>query len=91
MKQKKLPMRRCVACHEMKGKRELLRVVKSPEGEILLDKTGKINGRGAYLCNDPACFGKARKTKVLNREFKMEIPVEIYEQIEKQVEENSDR
>lgn len=91
MKQKKNPMRRCVACREMRGKRELLRVVKSPGGEIFLDKTGKMNGRGAYLCNDPACFAKARKSRALNREFKMEVPDEIYEQMEKQVEGNSDR
>ena len=91
MKPKKIPMRRCIACREMKGKRELLRVVKSPEGEIALDRTGRMNGRGAYLCNDPACFTKARKSKALNREFKMEIPDEIYEALEKQVEESSDQ
>lgn len=84
-------MRKCVACHTMKGKKELIRVVKSPDGEILLDRTGKKNGRGAYICDDLACFDKACKTKALNREFKMEIPIEIYELIRKQLEEDSDR
>lgn len=90
MKPKKIPMRRCVACHQMKDKRELIRVVKSPENEIFIDPTGKKNGRGAYLCKDQACFAKARKSKSLNREFKMEIPAEVYEQLEKQMEGNSD-
>ncbi|AGC68083.1 hypothetical protein Cst_c10870 [Thermoclostridium stercorarium subsp. stercorarium DSM 8532] len=85
MKAKKIPMRRCVACHQMKDKRELIRVVKSPEGEIFIDPTGKKNGRGAYLCKDPACIAKARKAKSLNREFKSEIPVEIYEQLQEQL------
>lgn len=85
MKPKKIPLRRCIACREMKGKRELLRVVKTPEGDIVLDKTGRLNGRGAYLCDDPSCFAKARKAKALNREFKMEIPEEIYESLEKQI------
>jgi len=91
VKKKKIPMRRCIACREMKGKRELIRVVKSPEGDIFLDKTGRMNGRGAYLCNDTVCFAKARKTRALNREFKMEIPDDIYEKLEKQLEENGDR
>lgn len=84
-------MRRCVACQQMKEKKGLFRVVKSPEGEIFLDPTGKKNGRGAYLCKDPACITKARKSKSLNREFKMEIPAEVYQHLEEQVEENSDR
>lgn len=91
MKKKKVPLRRCVACQEMKEKRDLIRVVKSPEGEILIDITGKMNGRGAYLCKDPNCLAKARKSKSFNREFRMEIPVEVYEQLEKQMEGNGDR
>lgn len=91
MKPKKVPLRRCIACREMKSKKELLRVVKSPEGEVFLDRTGRKNGRGAYLCNDPACFAKARKTRALNREFQMEIPDEIYEGLEKQLEGKSDQ
>ncbi len=89
MKPKKIPMRRCIVCREMKAKRELIRIVKSPEGEISIDRTGRMNGRGAYLCNHPSCFAKARKTKALNREFKIEIPDDIYEALEKQMEEFS--
>ena len=84
MKRKKIPMRRCVACHQMKDKRELIRVVKSPEGGVFIDPTGKKNGRGAYLCKDPDCFARVRSSKLLNREFKTEIPAEIYEQLEEQ-------
>lgn len=91
MKPKKVPLRRCVACREMKPKRELLRVVKSPENEIFIDKTGRMNGRGAYICNNADCFLKVRKTKALNREFKMEIPDSIYENLEGQLEGKSDR
>jgi predicted RNA-binding protein YlxR (DUF448 family) len=80
-------VRRCIACLEMKAKRELIRVVKSPEGEISLDETGRKNGRGAYLCKDPSCFRKAQKSKALNREFKTEIPDDIYQLMEKQLEE----
>ena len=87
MKKKKVPVRRCIACLEMKAKRELIRVVKSPEGEIPLDETGRKNGRGAYLCKDPSCFRKAQKSKALNREFKTEIPDDIYQLMEKQLEE----
>ena len=91
MKPKKIPLRRCIACREMKGKKELLRVVKSPEGEIFLDRTGRMNGRGAYLCDNPECFAKACKTKAFNREFKMEIPDDIYQGLAKQMEEKRDR
>ncbi|MDD4295399.1 MAG: YlxR family protein [Ruminiclostridium sp.] len=91
MKPKKVPMRRCIACREMKPKRELLRIVKSPEDEVSIDKTGRMNGRGAYICNDAACFVKAKKTKALNREFKMEIRDEIYDTLEKQMEGKFDK
>ncbi len=91
MKPKKVPMRRCIACREMKQKRELLRIVKSPEDEVSIDKTGRMNGRGAYICNDEACFVKARKTKALNREFKMEIHDDIYEALEEQMEGKCDK
>ena len=66
---KKIPMRQCVGCREMKEKRALIRVVKSPEGEISLDFRGKKPGRGAYLCPDPACLARARKSKALERAF----------------------
>ena len=64
---KKIPMRMCVACREMKPKKELLRVVRTPEGEILPDESGRKNGRGAYLCRSEACFNKAVKTRALER------------------------
>ena len=64
---KKVPMRMCVACREMKPKKELIRVVRTPEGEIVADETGRKNGRGAYLCRAEACFNKAIKTRALER------------------------
>ncbi len=64
---KKVPMRMCVACREMKPKKELIRVVRTPEGEIIADETGRRNGRGAYLCRAEACLGKALKTRALER------------------------
>ncbi len=82
---KKIPMRRCVGCMEQRPKRELIRVVRSPEGEISLDTTGKKSGRGAYLCPDPACLAKARKTRRLERALECEIPDEVYERIEKEL------
>jgi len=81
VKPKKIPMRRCVACHQMKDKRELIRVVRSPEGEIFIDPTGKKNGRGAYLCRNSDCIAKARKAKSLSRELKTEIPAEVFDQL----------
>ncbi len=82
---KKIPMRRCVGCMEQRPKRELIRVVRSPEGEISLDTTGKKSGRGAYLCPDPACLAKARKARRLERALECEIPDEVYERIEKEL------
>ena len=72
--QKKIPMRLCLGCREMKPKRELIRVVRSPEGEISLDFRGKANGRGAYLCDDPACLQRAIKRKALSRAFRTQVP-----------------
>lgn len=83
---KKIPMRQCTGCREMKPKRELIRVVKSPEGEISLDFKGKAQGRGAYVCPDIDCLKKARKSKALDRSLDITIPAEIYEQLEKQME-----
>ena len=82
---KKIPMRRCVGCMEQRPKRELIRVVRSPEGEISLDTTGKKSGRGAYLCPAPACLAKARKARRLERALECEIPDEVYERIEKEL------
>lgn len=84
--QKKIPMRQCLGCREMKPKRELIRAVRSPEGEISLDFKGKLPGRGAYLCPDPECLKKAVKAKALERAFSSLIPDEIYEQLQKQME-----
>lgn len=87
MQQKKIPMRQCVGCREMKPKKELIRVVKSPEGVISLDFRGKAPGRGAYLCPDPACLKRAMKAKALSRAFETEIPQEIYEDLLAKMEE----
>ena len=77
-KPKKIPQRQCTGCGESKPKRELIRVVRSPEGEISIDFTGKKSGRGAYLCPDDKCLKKALKTKKLSRSLECEIPEEIY-------------
>ena len=77
--QKKIPMRQCVGCREMKPKKELIRVVKSPEGEISLDFRGKAPGRGAYLCPDAACLKRAIKSRALERAFETAGPTEIYD------------
>ena len=81
----KIPMRQCVGCREMKDKKELLRVVRTPEGEILLDGRGKVSGRGAYVCPDPACLKKARKSRALERAFDTAIPAEVYDALEGQM------
>ena len=83
---KKISMRQCVGCGEMKNKRDMMRVLKSAEGPIVLDMTGKKNGRGAYLCMNKECLVKARKNRGLERSFKMSIPDEIYENLEKEIE-----
>ena len=84
---KKIPMRQCVGCREMKEKRQLIRVVKSPEGEVSLDFRGKKPGRGAYVCSDPECLRKARKARALERAFSMALPPEVYEALEAQMRE----
>ena len=86
LKPKKIPMRMCVACHEMKPKKELQRVVRSPEGEVSIDPVGKKPGRGAYLCPNPDCLKKARKSKALERKFEAEVSAEVYDMLEKQFE-----
>lgn len=85
MKQKKIPMRRCTGCGEQKPKKELVRIVKTPDGEILLDLTGKMSGRGAYICNNAECLKKARKSKRIDRTFEMTIPDEVYKQMEEEI------
>ncbi len=76
---KKIPMRMCIGCGEMKPKKELIRVVKSPEGEISLDFTGKKAGRGAYLCRSQACLGGAQKSRRLEKSFSCRVQQEVYE------------
>ena len=84
-KPRKIPQRQCVGCREMKDKKALIRVVRSPEGAIALDFRGKMPGRGAYVCTDPACLKKARKSRALERAFDMAIPPEVYDQLEQQM------
>ncbi len=86
MQPKKIPMRQCLGCREMKPKRELIRVVRSPEGEIALDFKGKANGRGAYVCPEPACLQKAIKGRALEKAFSQQIPAEIYEKLRQEME-----
>ena len=81
MKQKKIPMRKCNGCGEQKPKKELVRIVKSPEGEVSLDLTGKASGRGAYICNNADCLQKARKSHRIDKAFEIAIPDEVYEQM----------
>lgn len=85
MQQKKIPVRHCLGCNEGKPKRELVRVVRTPQGEIALDSRGKMPGRGAYLCPRVECLNKARKAKRLERALDREIPPEIYAQLEEQI------
>lgn len=84
---KKIPMRQCVGCREMKAKRELIRVVKSPEGAVSLDFKGKLPGRGAYVCPQKECLARARKSKALERAFELQLPSEVYEALEEQMKE----
>lgn len=83
---KKIPLRQCLGCREMKPKRELIRVVRSPEGEISLDFHGKKPGRGAYLCPSPDCLKRARKAKALERAFALPIPDPVYDVLAAQME-----
>ena len=86
MQQRKIPLRRCTGCNEQKSKKELVRVVRSPQGEIALDRVGKMPGRGAYLCPSAQCLAKARKAKRLERALDAQIPPEVYERIEQEIE-----
>jgi len=85
---KKVPMRQCLGCRQMKPKKELTRVVRSPEGEISLDLKGRSPGRGAYVCPDAACFARARKSKAFERALSVTIPEQVYEQMQQQLENN---
>ena len=84
--QKKIPQRQCMGCRERKPKRELIRVVRSPEGNVSLDFGGKMNGRGAYICPDPECLKKAIRSKALDRSLEVTIPQEVYDRLQKEME-----
>lgn len=85
MKQKKIPMRSCVVTHEKFPKKELIRVVRTPEGNIIIDESGKSNGRGAYLKRDIDVIKKARSSKILNRVLEQEIPESVFEELENMI------
>ena len=78
---KKIPMRQCIGCQEMKSKKEMIRVLKTTEDEIVLDTTGKKNGRGAYVCRNAACVEKCRKSKVLSRTFDCTVDDSVFEEL----------
>lgn len=82
---KQIPLRQCVGCREMKPKTELARVIKTPEGEILLDKTGRKNGRGAYICLNCDCLAKARKSKGIDRALKVTVSDDIFDAISREL------
>ncbi len=84
--QKKIPQRQCMGCRERKNKRDLLRVVRTAEGSAVLDFSGKLNGRGAYVCPDMECLKKCRKSRALERCLEITIPDQVYERMEKEME-----
>ena len=84
--QKKIPQRQCMGCRERRPKRELIRVVRTPEGSVCLDFSGKMNGRGAYLCPDPECLKKALRAKALDRSLEVTIPEDVYDRLQKEME-----
>ena len=81
---KKIPVRLCIGCGEMKNKKDMMRILRTPEEEIILDLTGKKNGRGAYLCKQSECLKLARKNKGLERSFKMSIQSQVYDKLEEE-------
>ena len=86
--QKKIPMRQCMGCRERKAKREMLRVVRGTDGVVSLDFSGKLNGRGAYVCPDPECLKKAQKSRALERCLETDIPQDVYDRMIKEMEAN---
>ena len=87
--QKKIPQRQCMGCRERKNKRDMIRVVRTTEGAVSLDFSGKLNGRGAYVCPDAACLQKARKTRSLERCLEVEIPEDVYDRLAREMEGNT--
>ena len=86
MKQRKIPLRKCTGCQEMKNKKELVRIVRGGDGDFSVDATGKKAGRGAYICHDAECLLKAHKSKGLERSFKSAVPKEVYEKLKADLE-----
>ena len=84
--QKKIPQRQCMGCRERKNKKDMIRVVRQTDGNVSLDFSGKLNGRGAYLCPDPECLKKVRKSKALDRSLETPIPEEVYDRLEREME-----
>jgi predicted RNA-binding protein YlxR (DUF448 family) len=85
---KKVPMRQCTGCGERREKKELIRIIRTPEEEIIVDFTGKKNGRGAYICNSAECLQLAKKKKSLERSLKTTIPEEVYQELEEEIKKN---
>ncbi len=90
MQQRKIPMRQCLGCREMLPKKELIRVVRAPDGTIALDFKGKAAGRGAYVCHNAACLKKAQKSRALERAFSTKVPDEVYDALSAQMEAGDD-
>ena len=88
IKPRKIPERQCLGCNEHKPKKELLRVLRTPEGEVMLDFTGKKSGRGAYICRDVKCLKKARKSRRIERSLGVSIPEEVYDKMESELEDD---
>ena len=84
--QKKIPQRQCMGCRERKAKKEMIRVVRMTDGGVSLDFSGKLNGRGAYICPDPECLKKARRSKALERSLEVEIPETVYDRLDREME-----
>ncbi|WP_408011004.1 RNase P modulator RnpM [Pseudalkalibacillus sp. A8] len=87
MKKRKIPMRKCIACQENKPKKELIRIVRTPEGEVSIDLTGKKSGRGAYICNEISCFELAQKKKAFQNQLSVQVSDSVYEELKNQVRE----
>ena len=87
--QKRIPQRQCMGCRERKPKRDMIRVVRCTDGEVRLDFSGKLNGRGAYICPDIQCLKKAQKTRALDRSLEVPIPEEVYERLSGEMEDTN--
>ena len=85
MQKKKIPLRKCTGCGEMKPKKELVRVVKTPDDKVLIDLTGRLNGRGAYICPKAECLKIAKKSRRIEKSFQMQIPDEVYNKMEEEL------